>query len=165
MFEVAFFEIAEDFPIGHFCDGAHSVGEEDAVEVVGFVLPDAGEIAGFGLFEGVAGEILGVDADGFVAEDVDVDFGQGEAAFFVFFVVLGVAEEGIDVDAVVGGITVVVHDEEAEVFPYLRGGETDSFVFAHDLEHRGGEVCEVLVEMGDRGADFFQSRIGPEDDF
>ena len=44
LFLVALFEIFEQRSIGDLGDGAHAVGQEDAVEMIGFMLPDTGYI-------------------------------------------------------------------------------------------------------------------------
>ena len=58
------FEVFDFFPEEEALGGAHAVEDECAVEVVGFVLPDAGEEVGIRFFEGGAVEGLGFDVEG-----------------------------------------------------------------------------------------------------
>lgn len=93
------FEFADElavFQAGHL---GHPVEDEDAVEVVGFVLPDACEKARGALVEGVAVEVACGDGDLGWADDLAADFGEGEAAFGEGLAVGGVGGEGgVDVD-------------------------------------------------------------------
>jgi hypothetical protein len=164
VFEVVVLELLEFLFGGDFGGGAHAVEDEDAVEVVGFVLPDAGTVAGFGFDEGLAGEVLGLEFEGAGADDVGVDVGEGEAAFLAFLFAGGVGEDGVDVDAVVVGVAGVVHDEEADVVTDLGGGEADAAVFAHELEHAVDEGAEVGVEGVDGPAGLAESGVRVGDD-
>ena len=47
--------------IGDFGDGAHSIGQQNPVQMVRFVLPDAGNITVGGMIDRVAGQILGLN--------------------------------------------------------------------------------------------------------
>ncbi len=68
----------------------HPVEDENAVEVVGFVLPASGEEAGGSLGDALAGEIGVGYCDDWWPEDICEDSREAEAAFFTeFFESLG----------------------------------------------------------------------------
>src|SRR5439155_17348223 len=151
-------KLFEHSPCGQACDRAHSVDDERAVEMVGFVLPDAGDVA-FGRFlEGMAGKVLGAHAEFFAAPDFGVDVGEAEAAFFAFLFTLGFSEYGIHVHA--GGFLFAggIHDEEADVFAYLRRGRADAPRALHELDHGGGQSPQARAKIAYNGAGFSQAR-------
>ena len=96
---VVLFQFLDLFAIGKFGHGAHAVQEEDSVEVVVFVLDDAGGEFGEAFREGLAVLVDGFDAEGGEAGDFDADIGQGEAAFFERLGrALGGRQLGVDVE-------------------------------------------------------------------
>jgi hypothetical protein len=77
---------------------------------------------------------------------------------------LGFREDGVHVGAVVFRFPGVVHDEHAQVDAYLWRSQPHATIGAHELQHAGGEGLEVLVEVFDGRADFFQAWIRVEND-
>ncbi len=144
----------------------HAVDEEDAVEVVGFVLNAAGEEAVATEGVGDAVFVVVTDADFGGAHDIAANVGKGEAAFFVGvgFVGLG-GELGVDerhrheeVERRDGAVefpgeiafgVAEVHDAELESAPDLLGGEADAVGIVHRVHHIRREFAEGGVKDGD----------------
>jgi hypothetical protein len=157
--------------------GVHAVDEEDALDVVEFVLDDAGEQAGG--FEDMreALHVLVAQADGDGADDVAAYFGEGEAAFVntvgwagqVFDLGVGDGEgeeegggDGFAVEVGVGGLggaVLEVGNEEVEGAADLLGGEADAFLGEHGFVHVAGEGGEGAVEGLDGSAAFAQDGV------
>jgi hypothetical protein len=161
LFGVFFFQLFQLLFRSHLRQRAHAVDDHRAVEVVEFVLPDSGDVSALCVGEGMAFQVLGVDAHGFGAHDLGVDLGQAQAAFFAFlFAAVGFGEDGVDVDAVVARLAGGVGDEETDVFAHLRGGQSDPFGAAHQLEHLGGQRRQAIVKLGDGFAHLAESGVG-----
>ena len=63
---------------------------------------------------------------------------DAQSADVADLVILGLAQFRVDVNAVIAGLAGVVCNEQADVLADLRGGQADSLVLAHQLEHPGG---------------------------
>ena len=148
--EFEFFELVADIEqLGR----AEAIDEERAIEVVGFVLDDAGHEAVDFAGDFVAVEVVGLDFDFAVASNRRADAGDAEAAFFIFFEAAAGAEDGVDEDAfgIFGvGIAFGVSDEEAVRQIDLVGGEADAFVLVHELEHFVDEFAQVGIDSAQR---------------
>ena len=158
------FEVFDFAAVGEFGDGGHAVEEEDAVEVVVFVLHDAGGVV-FEVFgEGLAVFVEGFDAEGGEAGDLDADVGEGEAAFFAFLFAFFVGEDGVDVGDGIFAFGGGGGDVDAEGEADLGGGEADAFVFDHEIFHAFDDGTEPVVEMLDVLGDFFERGVGVNDE-
>lgn len=147
--------------------GAEAVDEERAVEVVGFVLEDAGqEVAGFEA-DFVAVEVVGFDLDCGVARDGGADAGDAETAFFVLFEPAAAAKDGVYVDAFgILGVRLAfgVGDEEPIGQIDLVRGQADALVFIHQLEHLGDHFSQFGVHADERLRAVAKGRMGILDD-
>src|SRR5258706_8370996 len=153
-------QLFENAAAGQAGYGAHAVQDQRAIEVVGLVLPDAGNVTVGGFLDGVALQVLGLQAEAFAAPDFGGDVGETEAALFAFFFVFGFGEDGIDVDADVLFFAGGVHHEEADVLADLRTGQPDASGFLHQLNHPKGEFAQFWRKLRDRLARFSQARVG-----
>ena len=143
--------------------GLHAVNVEGAVEVIDFVLEDAGVPAG-GLDELGLGALVEVfHADGAGAGDDGGETGEAEAAFVeIFHFVARVDDHGIDDDVkrdgaalafgeIVRGIAfqqvfAVFDHGELQGLADLRGGETDAGRFTHGVAHIVNEALDFFAE-------------------
>src|SRR4051812_5165540 len=81
---IALLEVLENFASAHLCSRPHAIEQQGAVEVIHFVLPDAGDVVGLQLSEGLAFDVAGFHLEALAAEDFGSDLGQTQAAFFAF---------------------------------------------------------------------------------
>ena len=159
------FAFVEAGPVVEGGEGArlHAIDVEGAVEVIDFVLEDAGVPAG-GLDELGLGALVEVfDADGAGAGDDGGKAGEAEAAFVeIFYFVAGVGDHGIDDDVerhgaafafgeVGGGVTfqqvfAVFDDGELQGLADLRCGETDAGRVSHGFAHIADEALDFFAE-------------------
>ncbi len=147
--------------------GAEAIDEERAIEMVGFVLDDAGHEVGHFAGDFVAVEIVGLDLNRGVARDGGAEAGDAEAAFFVFGEAAAGAEDGIDEDALGFsrvGVAFGVSDEEAVGQVDLVGGETDAFVFVHEVEHFFDELAQLGIDAAEGLRAVAKRRVGVLDD-
>jgi hypothetical protein len=143
--------------------GLHAIDVEGAVEMIDFVLEDAGVPAG-GLDELWFGAFVEIfDADGAGAGNEGGKTGEAEAAFVeIPFFVAGVGDDGIDDDVkrngaalafgeVVGAeafqqIFAVFDDGELQGEADLRSGQADAGSVAHGFAHFANEALYFFAD-------------------
>jgi len=143
------FEHLQLAAMGEALDGGHFVEQEDAVEVVEFVLDGAGGQSGdFGDVL-AAFEVLVTDLDASGAGNLDEDAGEAEAAFLTGDGLVAFEDEGVDHGDVAFLRGRQVDDAEAEGEADLCGGETDAVGALHGGEHHFGGLAKLVIELGD----------------
>ncbi len=175
-------EVTKAFFGSQFGDGREAVDEEDAVEVVGFVLEGAGEKAvGFeGDMASVKEGEVGGDLGG--AVHLFAEVGDAEAAFKVDIAAAAEVEFRVDedeghpvvescflaVDPEVGaGVLGAgdVNDGELDGDGDLGRGEADAVGVFHGFDHITGEGFEIRGDLGNEFALGSEDRVAVEDDF
>ena len=155
----------------------HQVDEQDAVEVIGFVLDAAGEKAVAGEHVGHAPFILEFYRDRVGAGDVAADFRKRKAAFLVKIVGraagdgdLGIGDrhrhdevegqfDAVELPGEIGLRVTEVDYAELEGAANLLSGEADACGRVHGGDHLASECGEVGVESGETHAFFSQDGI------
>ena len=147
----------------------HAVDEEDAMEMIVFVLNGTGEEAAAAELDGLSVLVGGADLGGFGAGDIGVDIGEAEAAFGAVdggaegfdvgvdedhgHVWVGVDRLAIDFE---GGGAILdvtdIEDGELEGMADLLSGEADAGSGVHGFEHMGDEFPDFGSELADFGA-------------
>ena len=128
---------------------AEAIDEERTIEVIGFVLSDAGHQAVHFAGDFIALEIVGLNLDAGIPSDRCADAGDAEAAFFVFLKRAAAAEDGVDengFELLRGRIPFGVGDEQAIRQIDLVGGQADTLVLVHQLEHFVDEFTQLGVD-------------------
>ncbi len=122
-----------------------AVGEEDAVEVVDFVLEDAGEPAFGGDFDCLATHVLTFDHDFCGAPDIVAGVARdAETAFAAKFLAFGFRNFGVEHSNLA---IFIFGDEDADGLSDLWSGEADALGGVHGIEHVFDELWERWVEV------------------
>jgi hypothetical protein len=141
--------------------GLHTVNVEGAVEVIDFVLEDAGIPAG-GLHEVGFGALVEVfDAHGAGARDYGGKTGEAEAAFVeIFNFVAGVGDRGIDDDVKRDGAAFAFVEVGGgvgfqQVFAVFDHGELQGLADLRRCEADAGGVTHGIAHIADEALNFF----------
>ena len=124
------------------------VDEQDTLQVVEFVLHDAGQQSRAFALERTAFLIVGLNDDSFGTHNFLVHARNGETSFFVGNgLKTGTDDLGIDEDQ---GLTVfLLGDEQGQLMSDLRRGETDAPPLHHGGDHFLSQEAEFGVEFCD----------------
>ena len=147
--------------------GAEAVDEQRAVEVVGFVLDDAGHQSVDFACDFVAVEIVRLNLDRRVARDRCANAGDAEAAFFVLFRPRPPLRTGLmntPSVSLASAVAFGVGHEQAVRQIDLVGGQADAFVLVHQLEHFGDDLPQLGIDAAERLGAVPQRRMGILDD-
>ncbi len=158
------FQILQCFSIGDFITFVHVVDDQLSVEVIGFVLPDAGEQIVSGSLNRLPVYVLSTDDTPYRPPNANADFGKAETAFVRFNGIFKSGQYRIHKNHVVTGFPRRIAHKNPLEKRHLRPGKTHSFVLFHQLQHLFRQPDQKPIEDRYRRANLAQPRVGITND-
>ena len=144
--QLEFFQLIAE---GQQAGGAQAIDEQRAVEVIGFVLNNAGHEAIDLAADFIAGQIVRLNLDLGISDHGCANSRDAQAALFVFFLAVTAAEHRVDehlFEFPGVGVALFVGDEQPIGQIDLVRCQADALVLVHQLDHFIDDFSQFRID-------------------
>src|SRR5579883_1106689 len=155
-------EFLELVPAGQAADGAHLVNEQNAVEMIDFVLPQPCFQIADAFVDDFATQVVRLHADGLGPANLLEQAGEAQAALFALDRTLALQNDGIEQHFLLIALLRIagrIEHDDAIGQEDLVGGQAETLVFIHQFEHPPSIQVDLLIDGRQRLGRMTQRRM------